>query len=218
MKIKWLIVFLPVFVFAGATGCRTAPGKLVPFTGMHMEKYSEQLEDVQFFISRQVVLHRSTESEKKEVTGKIHTLQVEKNLNIQAITFPAKTPGVLFGIDDVTLNVQFEPAREGRSRTIPFRKRNLVAGSEKPENAVFVFDSEMIAYDGEAYQVYYEEENVAVTEEDNTVYAEKANAEQGQFITKKRFPILLINPVKNIGRLTEDNRTVSGVWEDTSPQ
>jgi len=221
MKIKWLIVLLPVLVFAGVAGCktissRTAPDSLVPFTGKHMEDFSEYLEDIQFYISREIVLHRATEFEKKDVTGEIHTIQVEKKLKVQSITFPAKTPCVLFGIDGDTLDVQFEPARDGRNRTIPFRKRNLAVDGSNPENVVFVFDRENISYDGNEYKVYYEEEEVAVTEKDSAIYAEKARSEQEQYIIKKRFPILLINPVRRISRFNEENRVVPGVWKEGS--
>ncbi len=217
MNIKWLIILLPVLAFSSVTGCavtRTVPDQLVPFTEKHMEDFGDYLEQIQFYVSRQIVLHRTIESEKKDVTGEIHTIQVEKNMKVQSITFPAKTPCVLFGIDEATLKVQFEPARDGRSRTIPFRKRNLVEGDNKPENVVFVFDSETISYDGDEYEVYYEEVDVAVTEKDNTIYAEKARSEQGQYIAKKRFPILLINPVRKISRFNEENRIVPGVWEE----
>ncbi len=221
MKIKWLIILITVLVFTGAVGCqttanRTVPGKLVPFTGKHLEDFSEYLEEIQFYISWQVILHRTIESEQKDVTGEIHTIQVEKNLNVQSITFPAKTPCVLFGIDGDTLNVQFEPAREGRNRTLPFSKRGLIPGSDKPATTVFAFDNVSIAYDGEEYRVYFEEEDVAVTEKDDTLFAEKARSEQGQYRIKKRFPILLINPVIEIGRVTEERRTVPGAWKEDS--
>jgi len=159
-------------------------------------------------------LHRSIESETKDVTGAVHTIQVEKDTEIQSITFPAQTPGVLFGMDAGSLNVQFEPAREGRSRAISFRQRSLTRGDGNPEKVVFVFDKETIVYDGNTYKVYYEEEEVAVTEEDKTIYADKARSEQGQYITKKRLPILLINPVRKISRFKEENRVVPGVWEE----
>ena len=219
MKIKWLIILLPVLVFSGVAGCttiahRTGSGKLVPFTGKHMEDFSEYLEEIQFFISRKIVLHRATESEKMDVNGEIHTIQVEKNLKVQSITFPAKTPCVLFGIDDNTLQIQFEPARDGRNRTIPFRKKRLIEGDTGPGNVVFVFDSETIFYDGNEYRVYYEEEDVAVTEKDNVIYAEKARSEQKQYIIRKRFPILLINSVRKIRRFNEENRIVPGVWKE----
>lgn len=222
MKKTWLIVLLPALVIWSGTGCQTlphrsVPEKLVPFTAKHLKDYGEYLEKIQFFISRQIVLHRSVESETKEVTGAVHTIQIEKDTEIQSITFPAKTPGVLYGIDGDNLNVQFEPARDGRSRTIPFRPRRRVAGDNKPENVVFVFDKEEIVYDGSDYKVYYEQEDVAVTAEDKTIFADKARSEQGQYITKKRFPILLINPVRQINRYKEENRVVPGVWEDDSP-
>ncbi len=223
MKQKWLIILLPVLLLWSGVGCQTLPNrsipeKLVPFTAKHLEDYGEYLEEIQFFISRKIVLHRSIESETKEVTGAVHTIQVEKDTEIQSITFPAQTPGVLFGIDAGTLNVQFEPAREGRSRAIPFRQRSLARGDGKPEKVVFVFDKENIVYDGNTYNVYYEEEDVAVTEEDKTIYAEKARSEQGQYITKKRLPILLINPVRKISRFKEENRVVPGVWEEDPPE
>ncbi len=219
MKQKWLIILIPVCLLWSGVGCQTlsnrsVPEKLVPFTAKHLEDYGEYIEEIQFFISRQIVLHRSIESETKDVTGDVHTIQVEKDTEIQSITFPAQTPGVLFGVDAGTLNVQFEPAREGRSRAIPFRQRNLVHGDGKPEKIVFVFDKEAIVYDGNSYKVFYEEEDVVVTEEDNTIFAEKARSEQGQYITKKRLPILLINPVRKISRFKEENRVVPGVWEE----
>ncbi len=223
MKIKWLIVLIPVFVLLGLTGCkttdnRTAPGKLVAFTGKHLEDFGEYLGEIQFYISRQIVLYRTVTTEQKDVTGKIHTIQIEKNLNVQSITFPAKTPCVLFGFNGDTLNAQFEPAREGRRRTVPFSKKRLISGDDKPENTVFAFDKESLAYDGEEYQVYYEEEDVVVTEKDDTIFAEKARSEQAQYRIKKRFPILLINPVIEIGRVTEEHRVVSGAWEGDFPQ
>ncbi|MCP3955710.1 MAG: hypothetical protein GY697_26360 [Desulfobacterales bacterium] len=216
MKLKWLIILLPALLLW--SGCQTLPNrsvpeKLVPFTAEHMADFSEYLEEIQFYIGRQIVLHRIIESETKDVTGTIHTIQVEKDLQVKSITFPAKTPGVLFGIDAGILNIQFEPARDGRSRTIPFRPRGIAGGGDKPENTVFVFDKAEIVYDDSEYKVYYEEEDVAVTEEDNTIFAEKARSEQGQFITKKRWPILLINPVRQISRYKEENRVVPGVWE-----
>ncbi len=223
MKQRWLIILIPVLLLWSGVGCQTlpnrsAPEKLVPFTAKHLEDYGKYIEEIQFFISRQIVLHRSIESETKDVTGVIHTIQVEKDTEIQSITFPAQTPGILFGMDAGTLNVQFEPAREGRSRAIPFRQRSLVRGGAKPEKIVFVFDQEAIAYDGNTYKVFYEEEDVVVTEEDNTIYAEKARSEQGQYITKKRLPILLINPVRKISRFKEENRVVPGVWEEDPPE
>jgi hypothetical protein len=222
MKKTWLIIFLPALVIWSGTGCQTmphrlAPEKLVPFTAKHLEDYGEYLEKIQFFISRQIVLHRSIESETKDVTRGVHTIQIEKDTEIQSITFPAQTPGVFFGKDGAILNVQFEPARDGRSRTIPFRPRRLAAKENKPENVFFVFDKDEIVYDGSDYKVYYEEEDVAVTPEDKTIFADKARSEQGQYITKKRFPILLINPVRQINRYKEENRVVPGVWEDDSP-
>ena len=222
MKQKWLMILLPVFLLVGSLGCqkavrRSIPSELVPFTAQHREDFTEYLEEIQFYISRRVILHRSTESETRDVTGAIHTMQIEKELQVKSITFPAKTPGVLFGVEDDVLNIQFEPARDGRRRTLPFRPRRLAASEDKPENVVFVFDSPTIDYDGNEYEVYFEEEDVAVTEADGTIYAEKARAEQGQFITKKRYPVLLINPVRKISRFKEDNRVVPGVWEEDPP-
>jgi hypothetical protein len=223
MKRRWLIILLPALLLWSGVGCQTmprrsVPEKLVPFTAKHLKDYGEYLEEIQFFISRKIVLHRSIESETRDVTGAIHTLQVEKDTEIQSITFPAQTPGVLFGMDAGSLNVQFEPARDGRSRAIPFRQRSLAGGDGKPERVVFVFDKENIVYDGNTYNVFYEEEVVTVTEEDNTIYAEKARSEQGQYIIKKRFPILLINPVRKISRFKEENRVVPGVWEEDPPE
>jgi len=223
MKLKWLISLLPVLLLVGSVGCQTAPrrsvpSELVPFTAQHMEDFTEYLEEIQFYISRRIVLHRSTESETRDVAGTVRTMQIEKDLQVQSITFPVKTPGVLFGVAEGVLNIQFEPARDGRSRTLPFRPRRLADSEDKSENVVFVFDNPAIVYDGIEYEVYFEEEDIAVTEADDTVFAEKARAEQGQFITKKRFPVLLINPVRKISRIKEDNRVVPGVWEEDSPE
>jgi hypothetical protein len=222
MKPKWMLFLLPVLLLCSAGGCQTVPnrsvsGDLVPFTTRHMEDFGEYLEEIQFYISRQVVLHRSVESETRDVTGTVHTIQIEKDTQIQSITFPARTPGVLFGVADGILNIQFEPARDGRRRTLPFRPRLPAKVADKPENVVFVFDQTEIDYDGSAYQVHFEKEDVAVTEADDTVFAEKARAEQEQFITKKRFPILLINPIRKISRFKEENRVVPGVWEEDPP-
>lgn len=219
MKLKWLIAVVPAFLLLCGAGCQTlprrsVPDELVPFTARHMEDFGEYLEEIQFYISRQIVLYRSIESETKDVTGAVPTIQVEKDMQIQSITFPAKTPCVLFGIDEDTLNVQFEPARDGRSRTLPFRRKSPVGGDGTPENLFFVFDEAKIAYDGSEYKVHFEEEDVAVTEADDTVYAEKARSEQGQYITRKRYPILLINPVRKISRFKEENRVVPGMWEE----
>ena len=223
MKRNWLIIFLPALLLWSGIGCQTLPNRsvperLVPFTAKDMEDYGDYLDRIQFFISRPIVLHRAIESEKKDVTGAVHTIQVEKDLQIQSITFPARTPGVLFGVTDGVLNIQFEPGRDGRPRVLPFRPRHLAGGGDKPEKTVFVFDKETITYDGSEFKVHYEEEDVPVTAEDNTIYAEKARSEQGQYITKKRFPILLINPVRKINRYKEDNRVVPGMWEKDSPE
>jgi len=223
MKPKWLIIFVPVLLLWFGVGCQTmprraVPDELVPFTARHMEDYGEYLEKIQFYISRQIVLHRSVESETREVTGDVHTLQVEKDMQIQSITFPAKTPGVLSGIDADTLNVQFEPAQDGSRRTLPFKRRSPIGGDGTPENMYFVFDEARIAYGGNEYNVFYEKEAVAVTEADDTVYAEKARSEQGQFITRKRFPLLLINPVRTISKVKEENRVVPGMWEEDLPE
>jgi len=223
MKKIGLIGSLSVAMLWAGTGCQTMPRRsvpdtLVPFTARHMEDFGEYLEEIQFFISRQVVLHRTIESGTKDVTGAVKTVQVEKDMQIQSITFPARTPGVLFGIDDLTLHIQFEPGQDGQVNSLPFRPRSVAGGEGQPDKTVFVFDQADIVYGGSEFKVHYEEEDVAVTAADDTIYAEKARAEQGQFITKKRYPILLINTVRKINRYQEDNRVVPGMWEDNAPE
>lgn len=219
MKQKWLIFLIPALLLAWCAGCQTLPNrsipdKLVPFTVQHLEDFSEFLEEIQFFISRQIVLHRTIESETKDVAGTIHTIQIEKDIQITSITFPAKTPGVFSGLNGETLNIQFEAAPEGGNRSLPFRPRVLAGGGGKPKNTVFVFDQKKITYNGNDFEVHYEVEAVAVTPEDDTIYADKAREDQEQFIAKKQFPILLINPVRKINRYREQNRVVPGVWEE----
>jgi len=223
MKRKRLIILLPALLLMCSAGCQTLPSrsipdKLVPFTAQHLEDFGEFLGEIQFFISRQIVLHRTIESETKDVAGTIHTIQVEKDVYIKSITFPAKTPGVLSGFNGESLNIQFEAAPDGGNRSLPFRPRDLAGGGGKPENTVFVFDQKRITYDGSDFEVHYEVEAVAVTAEDDTIYADKAREDQGQYITKKQFPILLINPVRKINRYREENRVVPGVWEPDSSQ
>ena len=223
MKPKWLILCVAVPLLWCGAGCQTlprraVPDELVPFTARHMEDYGEYLKEIQFYISRQIVLHRSIESETSEVTGDVRTIQVEKDMQIQSISFPAKTPGVLSGIGEDTLNVQFEPDPDGSRRTLPFKRKSPIGGDGSPENMYFVFDEAEVIYGGSEYNVYYEEEAVAVTAADDTVYAEKARSEQGQFITRKRFPILLINPVRKISQVKEDNRVVPGMWAEDLPE
>jgi hypothetical protein len=85
MKKIGALCFLSVLFLWFGAGCQTMPKRsvpdtLVPFTARHMEDFGEYLEKIQFFISRQVVLHRTIESETKDVTGTVQTIQVEKDM------------------------------------------------------------------------------------------------------------------------------------------
>lgn len=101
------LVFPSCIVIAGA-GC--AP-KLVPFTHEMREEYdisTEQLRNLQFFVSSDVTLQRYMSQSEAGVTPK-HTYRVINDSRVEEVKIEPKTPGVVQGTRPYSLVVSFEP-------------------------------------------------------------------------------------------------------------
>jgi hypothetical protein len=91
-----------------ATGCGAT---LVPFTHDLRDRNgltSEDLKNLQYYVSRRVVLRRELESGGKEITG-AHQLVIVSGKQVEEVVIEELTPGVAVAVGPETLAVSFSP-------------------------------------------------------------------------------------------------------------
>jgi hypothetical protein len=89
------------------TGCRT----FVPFTQELRDQNrltDAELQNLQFYVSSNIVLRREADSAGRQVTGN-HRLVVVAGKTIEEVLVESKTPGICVGTGPHTLSISFEP-------------------------------------------------------------------------------------------------------------
>jgi hypothetical protein len=88
------------------TGCRT----FVPFTQELRDQNrltDAELQNLQFYVSTNIVLRREADSAGRQVTGN-HRLVVVAGKTIEEVLVESKTPGICVGTGPHTLSISFE--------------------------------------------------------------------------------------------------------------
>lgn len=204
-RIHWGLILVTAL-----TLCSGCAWHYEPFTRAEREAFAEYLPQVQFYISHRIVLSRVDAGETRGVAAERHSLRVIHEKRIEKIFIEPRTPGVLQRVEGPTLYVQFEPAPGDAQRALPFTATALYGDGAPPETVVYAFDREQFSYDGQTYQVIYEQEDAPVTLRDSEVYAESP-PQSVSYIERKRFPMLLIRPLEIKRRLEESKRKLPGL-------
>jgi hypothetical protein len=103
-----LLLVLASLTLTLGTGCGAT---LVPFTHDLRDRNglsNEDLKNLQYYISRKIVLRRELESGGKEITG-AHQLVIVSGKRVEEVVIEELTPGVAVGVGPETLAVSFEP-------------------------------------------------------------------------------------------------------------
>jgi hypothetical protein len=103
-----LLLLLATMTLTLATGCGAT---LVPFTHDLRDRNNlsnEDLKNLQYYVSRKIVLRRELESGSKEVTG-AHQLVIVSGKRVEEVVIEELTPGVAVGVGPKTIAVSFEP-------------------------------------------------------------------------------------------------------------
>src|SRR5262245_56225138 len=105
--LSWCLSLAGLVVCLLATGCHS----LVPFTHEIRDQNSlktQDLKNLQFYLSNRVVLRREVSSGGREITGS-HKLLVISGKTIEEVVIEAGTPGIAVGAGEGTLAISFEP-------------------------------------------------------------------------------------------------------------
>jgi hypothetical protein len=103
-----LLVLLSLWTLTLGTGCGAT---LVPFSHELRDRNgltTADLKNLQYYISRRVVLRRELESGGKEITGS-HQLVVVSGHQIEEVVIEEHTPGIAVAVGPKSLTVTFEP-------------------------------------------------------------------------------------------------------------
>ena len=226
---KLLRAFLFVLICVPLAGCSAgvpfycnwSPCLFLPscrslelFSDEYRVRLESFLPQVQFYLSRDLVLVREMEITEERIEAPSHRVRLEKDRRILEIRIPAGTPGVLREATPEVLWVAFEDPGDGLPRRIPFRRTPIRTGKadlESPANFVYQFSEPIVRYEGERFEARFVHEGVPVSPEDVSVYAPPAKRAPGVHRIRKTFyPALMIDLVEQEARRRE-RRTAEGL-------
>jgi len=190
----------------------------VPFTDEHREIFEDQLERIQFYTSRQIVLRRIEVG--KDYIDEARGLHIKGDKIIE-ITIPKYTPCIVSARnvsfeadtrDDDILYIQCEPSSEGKEYVIPFtRKERRGQVSSDPSVYLYEFRKKELIYAGEKYEVLFQETYIPVSEKDNSLYIHDIEEERNtNHIKKMLYPLLMID-LAEYRIKEEEKRIVPGI-------
>jgi len=220
--LQYVIIFFLLIAVSGCgpgnpyfcnQSCLTGfPGSksFVPFTDEYRKMFEGQLHNVQFYISAPLLLTREIEFEKKMIENNMQHIQ--RDHKIKEILISERTPGMLRNLGSDTLHVQFEVSSDAQERTIPFaRKARQGYARTDPSRYLYQFGQKKIVYDGEKYDVSYDDKDVLVHKKDISVYTDEPDMERGEhYIKAPCYPILMIDLVEH-DRIIRELRRARGV-------
>jgi len=113
------VVLMALLAAIAPIGC----SNLVPLRREQVVEFQGQLQNVQFYISNEVILSRVLQSEERNVSRR-HQIRIEKGKKIEEIHILESTPGVLdiqaSKLPDL-LRVYFDKPSPHFPRALPFR-------------------------------------------------------------------------------------------------
>lgn len=127
-----LLLALSLALAAPLAGCSTFRA-FTQETRIEHALGAKDLEKLQFYASDTIVLRREIPSGERRVTDG-HKLVVVNGRTIEEVTIPAKTPGVVVGVEDGALLVSFEHGTSLRFVAVPLRSDRPSIGFAEPPN------------------------------------------------------------------------------------